>query len=56
VEVIAAVRSLIVTAQLPGAGDDERCQECQLLGHCLPRIVSNPVAVDQHLREVVGCA
>lgn len=55
-EVIATIRSLLVSACLPGAVNDDRCQECQLLGYCLPGVVSNPSTVRGYLAEVVGCA
>lgn len=54
-EVIDAVRRLVVTAELPGAVNDERCKECQLLAYCLPGVVSNPSRVAAYLEEVVAC-
>jgi len=55
-EAITSVRSLMATARLPGAVNDERCTECQLLGYCLPGVVSNPSTVGSYMTEVVECA
>jgi CRISPR-associated exonuclease Cas4 len=55
-EVIAAIRSLMASARLPGPVDDERCRECQLVGYCLPGVVSKPAVVTNYVAEVVGCA
>lgn len=55
-EVIDAVRRLFGSPVLPGAPDDARCAECQLLGHCLPGIVAHPRRVDAYMRtEVFAC-
>ena len=53
--VVAAVRDLLVATRLPTAPNDARCGQCQLLGHCLPSLVSDPERVRSYLREVVGC-
>lgn len=57
IETIDAVRRLFESVRLPAAVDDERCRECQLLGHCLPSVVAHPTRVVSYLdREVFGCA
>lgn len=55
-DVVESIRSLLTSGRLPGAVNDERCGECQLLGYCLPGVVSNPARVTSYLTEVVGCA
>ena len=55
-DVVESVRSLLADARLPGAVNDERCGECQLLGYCLPGVVSNAARVTSYLTEVVECA
>jgi len=54
--VIAEIRELIDAGRLPGAVNDARCRECQLLGHCLPDVVSAPSAVTAYIEsEVLEC-
>jgi|SRR5579875_185785 CRISPR-associated exonuclease Cas4 len=55
-DVVESVRSLLANARLPDAVNDERCRECQLLGYCLPGVVSDRARVTSYLAEVVGCA
>jgi CRISPR-associated exonuclease Cas4 len=55
-EVVRAIRSLLTGERLPEAPNDSRCKECQLLGYCLPGIVSNPTKVRRFVTEVLGCA
>ncbi len=50
---IEKVRKLLDSDHLPAAPDDERCPSCQLVGHCLPGVVSQPEVVERYLREVV---
>jgi CRISPR-associated exonuclease Cas4 len=52
-QTISEVRSNLNASQLPPAPNDARCDQCQLLGHCLPDTVARPDAVDRYLREVV---
>lgn len=52
---IAAVRANLVSTRLPQAPNDDRCQECQLLGHCLPEVVAQPGVVDNYVQEVLWC-
>lgn len=54
--VIADVRANLLSSRLPAAPNDARCQECQLLGHCLPGLVAGPAAVERYLQdEVFSC-
>ena len=54
---IQAIRDQLLTGQLPRAIDDERCGECQLLHHCLPRLTKSPGKVQRYMASVVfGCA
>lgn len=53
VEVIERVRGLASAHQLPSAVDDARCQECQLIWHCLPWLVASPGSVDAYVEEEV---
>lgn len=56
-DVIHAIRRAMAGSLLPPPVNDERCGECQLLGHCLPNLVAHPVALSTYLeREVFGCA
>ena len=52
---IEAVRANLCSSRLPPAPNDDRCHQCQLLGHCLPEVVAQPVVVDHYLREVLWC-
>lgn len=55
-QVIAEVRSILTTSVLPQPVDDQRCEECQLLGHCLPGISAHPQRVERYIqREVFSC-
>ena len=53
---IDAVRSNLRSTLLPPAPNDDRCGECQLLGHCLPEVVAQATVVDRYLEEVLWCA
>lgn len=52
---IDAVRANLSATRLPPAPNDNRCKECQLLGHCLPDVVAQPDMVDRYMREVLWC-
>lgn len=56
VDVITAIRCLVIGGRLPPALFDQRCGECQLLGHCLPEVVKTPDIVWTYMSEVLGCA
>jgi CRISPR-associated exonuclease Cas4 len=57
VEVIETIRQTAQQPALPLAVDDERCTQCQLIGHCLPELSGHPARVRKYLdREVFGCA
>jgi CRISPR-associated exonuclease Cas4 len=57
-DAIATVRATISRGVLPVAVDDARCEQCQLIDHCLPSLTSarGPRAVSAYLaREVWRC-
>lgn len=55
VQAIEAVRQALVSGQLPGAVNDERCGHCQLEPMCMPRVVASGAA-ERYLREqVLAC-
>ena len=54
---IHAIREQLLTGVLPGAANDERCNECQLLHHCLPEVTSSTRKIQRYVSNVVfGCA
>ena len=54
---IGAIREQLLTGVLPVAANDERCNECQLLHHCLPGITNSTRRVQRYVNNVVfGCA
>lgn len=53
VAAIDEVRAMFAASRLPAAPNDQRCTECQLLGHCLPGVVADPQAVAAYVREVL---
>lgn len=53
VTTIMEVRRNLQARRLPIAPNDQRCGECQLLGHCLPNVVAEPSSVERYLRDVV---
>ncbi len=56
-DVISAVNKLLENRYLPSAPDDERCEQCQLIGHCLPDIVSHLLELEMYMeRMVFECA
>ena len=52
-EVIDAIRTQLLTFELPAAPNDARCTECQLLHHCLPELSSAPRRVNRYMENVV---
>ena len=52
-EVIDAIRTQLMTFELPEAPNDARCTECQLLHHCLPELSSAPRRVSRYMDNVV---
>ena len=55
--IVGEIRKQLLTGQLPAAVDDERCNACQLLHHCLPQLANAPRKVRNYLNDVVfGCA
>ena len=54
---IDAIREQLLTGVLPDAANDERCNECQLLQHCLPGVTNSTRRVRRYMSSVVfGCA
>lgn len=53
-DVVQQIRSSFEAPVLPAAVDDERCQECQLIGHCLPDVVADPDGVTSYMDELAG--
>lgn len=53
ISAIEEVRAMLGAARLPEPPNDERCVECQLLGHCLPGVVADPKAVEGYVRELM---
>ena len=54
---INAIREQLLTGILPGAANDERCNECQLLHHCLPEVTHSTRKLQRYLSDIVfGCA
>ena len=54
---IDAIRQAFADARLPPPVDDQRCAECQLIGHCLPDIVASNDRLDRYMAEhVTTCA
>lgn len=53
--VIEEVRTWLLQAQLPPAVDDARCESCQLIEVCQPRLTARPTQVAAYLEEVFAC-
>ncbi len=47
------IRAQLLTAVLPTAVADARCDECQLLHHCLPRLSKAKRPVRRYISDVV---
>lgn len=57
VDVVRRIRASFDDPALPAAVADERCSECQLIGHCLPDVVADPGQVTAYLaQELPACA
>ncbi|MCY3630458.1 MAG: CRISPR-associated protein Cas4 [Bacteroidota bacterium] len=52
-DIVMEIRSQILTAELPGAPNDERCKQCQFLQHCLPELTSSPHKVKKYMAGFV---
>ena len=52
-EVVREIRLRLVTGKLPEPVDDQRCNECQLLHHCLPGVSGAPRKVERYIADVV---
>ncbi len=53
--VIDEVRAWMSRDQLPVAVDDARCESCQIVELCQPRLTAHPVRVASYLEEVFAC-
>ena len=51
--ILEEIRSHLLTGALPEPVNDERCEECQLLHHCLPRLSSAPRRVRRYIDDIV---
>ena len=52
-EIIHEIRQQLLTASLPEAPNDPRCEACQLQQHCLPAVTSAPQKVTRYMDNVV---
>ena len=52
-DIIAAIRTQLLTVELPEAPNNARSRECQLLHHCLPDLASSPLRVNRYIEKVV---
>ena len=52
-EIIHEIRQQLLTASLPEAPNDPRCEACQLQHHCLPAETSAPQKVTRYMDNVV---
>ena len=52
-EIIHGIRQQLLTASLPEAPNDPRCEACQLQHHCLPAVTSAPQKVTRYMDNVV---
>lgn len=52
-EIIEAVRAIRDSASLPFAPNDQRCGECQLIGHCMPGVSNESADVRDYIHEMV---
>ena len=50
---IDAIRAQLLAGGLPDPVDDERCTECQLVHHCLPRVITSKHKVQRYLSRVL---
>lgn len=56
IDVIERLRDQLAMRSLPVAPADERCEECQLIGHCLPYVVAAPERVLDHVLGLFTCS
>lgn len=55
--VVEKIRDQMLTGILPNPANDQRCDECQLLHHCLPQLSGAPRKVRRYMTDIVfGCA
>jgi CRISPR-associated exonuclease Cas4 len=51
--VIEEIRALHVSRNLPAPANDQRCSQCQLLGHCMPDLVAAETSMATYFAEEV---
>ena len=51
--IISEIRVRLLTGELPEPVDDQRCEECQLLHHCLPGVSGASRKVRRYMTDVV---
>lgn len=54
-DAVAAIRAAYGEARLPAPVNDERCSECQLVGHCMPDVVAGRDIEGYLHQEVLAC-
>ena len=55
-EAVTRIRAQLQSGRLPEAPCDERCRECQLRPHCLPKLTNDPARIVRFLKsQVFGC-
>lgn len=50
---IDSIREQLLKGELPAAVNDDRCNACQLLHHCLPGVTNAKRKVRRYLSDVV---
>ncbi len=50
---IDSIRSQLLKGELPAAVNDDRCNECQLLHHCLPEVTNAKRKIRRYMSDVV---
>lgn len=50
---VAEIRSQLLSGILPEAPYDKRCEQCQLLHHCLPEVVATPRRISMYIKREI---
>lgn len=50
---VADIRSQLLSGILPEAPNDSRCEQCQLLHHCLPEVVTTPRRISVYIQREI---
>ena len=53
VEIVSRIRSQLISGVLPGAPNDERCEECQLRPHCMPELRDSHNKINRYIDQIV---